>query len=1368
MNCFLTLCLATLLAATPLRAETFRNPRHIPVPGNPTSVGTADFNGDHRPDFYYFIPNAPYSHPQLGILLAQSDGTYINAAAVSLPVGTGNCRAYDVNADGASDLACVTLPSETISSLSVLISNGDGTFQSPLVTPLSGGQFPYAHSLVLGPAGDLNQDGHLDLVIYDDSIYTQKTLGFLGDGAGNFPTVKTSALAYSNGSDSNATLADVNGDGHLDLLISSSFPSGPYVLLGQGDGTFIAMPPTSSASHCVFADMDKDGHLDATCSLASSTGNGDLNNPDSFYSLIILHGNPDGTFAPTPIYQSQLPFSDFLTPFSVRDLNGDGLPDILATSGDGASVYFGQPGMKFSAPMHYGFYNIGGFNYDQPDPSLVADFDQDGHLDIAMTGANGIYIAYGRADGTFDAPPIVQSGTNIGFATVADFNSDGIPDVVTSGSAALQLNIGKGDGTFAPSVDMQLSVAKPRYYDGVAAALLTGDFNGDGHADLIATNETADNPSLPHLFLGHGDSTFAPPILATSSINYVPTNRTTTVADINHDGRDDLITSGIGSDPGSSALNVFLSNGDGSFTVTSTPLPQGAFSYYNSAPAAADFNGDGKLDIIAPSNNTVEVLLGHGDGAFTLTSSALSVPLVAGSSSTYIPAVVAGDFDGDGKKDFAILATSGAYMGNDNDSGPTAIIVYYGNGDGTFSAPVTAATLDHGYLSLATADFNRDGLADFVMVTDSALGIDFDYTGEAIAVIHGLPGRSFTSETNLVAGNGLSTLAVADFNQDGFPDLLFANGNTGYALANSFVVLMNLSTPTVFGDLTVTPEPSVTSQPITLTATLYPPSGSPALLSGSIAFTIDGNAAGSATLVNNIAAITVSPALSIGTHSLTATWPGDATYPPLIFTATHTVTGIPVTISLTSTLNPATVGQQVTFLESMANAAGVSASTPGPTGTTILTDNGVTIGTNTQVSSSLPASWGYDHVFATSGQHTITATYSGDATHSPATATLIETVNPLATTTALQSSPNPSTYGQSVTFTASVTATPEQFLPNLLNSSTVTFSGLPGGPTTAPVVFSPSNSSSSVTIGFATYTTNSLPVGSYPVIATFSGNASLNPGTAATVTQIVRPAATATTLSVGPNPAYATQTVILTAHVTGVIGTPSGTIQFFDGGAPLATTALASGSASFSTALLAPGVHAITAQYSGDANNLPSTSAPIAETILPSDFTLSIEPSSTALATGHHTTVILTAASIGNFSDSLRLTVTPIPSYATITFTPATLQLTSGGKATSRINLDTDEIVGYLSKTQTRPSPSASTLAATLALIFFPLALWRRRRLPTFLALAITATLLIGATSCSGRYPSSTPPGTYNLQITATGTMTPITHTITLPLIVTK
>ena len=157
------------------------------------------------------------------------------------------------------------------------------------------------------------------------------------------------------------------------------------------------------------------------------------------------------------------------------------------------------------------------------------------------------------------------------------------------------------------------------------------------------------------------------------------------------------------------------------------------------------------------------------DGTFDVSATALAVPLITGPSG-YIPAVIAGDFDHDGKMDFAVIATS-TFRGADDDQGPTSIFVYYGNGDGTFAAPVTAATLDHGYLNFATADLNGDGLADFVLSTSSAGGIDYDYTGDAIAVIHALPGRTFSAETNLIAGRGLSSLAIVDFNHIARPPL---------------------------------------------------------------------------------------------------------------------------------------------------------------------------------------------------------------------------------------------------------------------------------------------------------------------------------------------------------------------------------------------------------------------------------------------------------------------------------------------------------------------------------------------------------------------------------------------------------------------
>lgn len=858
MRTFCSFLLAVLWLVLPARAETFRNPHHVPIPSDPDQIGAADFNGDGRPDFYYVDSTG------LNVLLAKSDGSYAPVGPVPNTAPQQgqafSCRAADFNGDGFADAVCfgsyVLTP--TPATVTIYLGNGDGTFHQGETTYISGNQNGNngQHELLFVAFGDINSDGHLDILFQDNLtgyLYT-----WFGDGAGSFHSVVP--YQYATGGSAtwgSATVADFNEDGHPDI----GFSVGPLILLGKGDGTFTRNFARAEIG-CHFADFDKDGHLDAFCSSVDTVST------QAAYLLDVLHGRGDGAFDTTPLYSVSYPFKDLIEPFAARDLNGDGYLDILGLSTDGLVIFYGSSGTQFAPPVHYAFYNVYAFDAGQGDPSLIADYNQDGIPDLAMPGVNGIYIAYGRTDGSFDIPPVVQSGTQLYSAAVADFNEDGAPDVVTSGSPALQLNVGKGDGTFAPSVAIQTPSLTPQQVS--TGPLLVGDFNGDKHQDILVSGQTADNQNFFHLFPGHGDGTFGDPI----ATNVSPGNNFTFTgtADLNGDGRDDLFVSPfINQSP--FALTVNLSHGDGTFTPVSTPVPAG--NYY-AAPVAGDFNHDGKIDLIVPSDLAVHVLLGHGDGTFNLGKAAPAIPSIGTSPNNGTLAAAAGDFDHDGNLDVALLVYSDS-AGVDH--GPSAVFVYYGDGHGGFSAPVTAGTFDRIYQGLQAADLNGDGLTDFVLTTSAGSNI-VDYSGSAIALIHGMPHRTFSPETNLVAGAGLSSFAIADFNRDGQPDLLFSNG--GGILSNSFVVLQNQGATSTI--LVSSANPSILGQSVIFTATVSVPPSLSILPSAPSTITFSGlpgnpvtvpvtfTAAGN-TIVG--AATYQTSSLPVGSYPLTASFSGN-------------------------------------------------------------------------------------------------------------------------------------------------------------------------------------------------------------------------------------------------------------------------------------------------------------------------------------------------------------------------------------------------------------------------------------------------------------------------------------------------------------
>jgi hypothetical protein len=1226
---FLFLCLLALYTATPLTSETFRNPRRIPTVGDPTGLVVADFNGDGLPDLVYFDASIPAGTPHL--LLAQPGGIYVPA----LPISSGNiafnggCAAFDTNRDGRQDLVCA-YSSSFSATLVTLPGNGDGTFGTAIPTSMPSSNSSYFYP-VLYPPMDFNGDGIPDLMVGNGN---SQSLIMLSDGNGGF-RYASSTYAYSP-----ATAADVNGDGKPDMLLKA----GPAVLIGHGDGTF-DNPRTYSQDFdydniCTYADVDKDGHLDAVCGYVE-TITGDINGATH---LIVLHGNADGSFDKTPVYNKTFGNYDtdydgmgtFQYPVLVKDLNGDGIVDIIASAGDGYSVLLGQGGLDFNYPIHYA---AGSYGYSVYAGQLLIDIDKDGQTDIISPGTNGIYISYGRKDGTFATASAFEVAQTLGHATFADFNGDKIPDVAATGGTAVQISFGRGDGTFSAPTPLNNGGIKfntplsPGY-----ALVAHGDFNGDGKQDLLVVGSSAIYQYDYYIYFGNGDGTFQPLIKVPGSPYSTLTLFTIKVTDLNGDGRDDMLTSDPDSTVAPTHANIFasLSNGDGSFRTVTTPMPgepyNGSFYAANCAPDLADFDRDGKLDAVFGSKSSAYVFKGRGDGSFDTNGVTLSIPGGGGGDTS---AVAAADFDGDGNLDFALLYhVSASYTQG------TVVLVYYGKGDGTFSTPLSYPVGTHVYGLITASDLNGDGLPDIIL-----RGVGVPYDNWAISILHAKPGRAFDSEVNYIAGSGLFDMAVLDVNKDGFPDLLLANNYISGAVAGSVTVLINQPIPTVTGTLTASPEPSTVQQPFRLIATLSPPAGSSqTALSGTVALFIDGTPIGSAPVANNTATFNLTTQVARGKHTLAATWSGDNNYPSLSLTGSHTVIGYPVSLPFTSSANPVVFGQAFTVQYSLSNAASVPAGIPQPSGTFSLTDSGSNLFPPTTVTNGISGSALFGLGLAPAGQHTLVASYSGDSIHEPASTTIVENITPVSSTTTAQTSPNPSVYGQSVTISATVTIPTSNSLGRVFPppAPTVTFTGLPGGPITTLAAYNSSASTSTTTVATATYRANALPGGTYTITASYSGNANSQTSTSAAVTHTVQAAPTTTALTANPASAYPNKPITLSANVTGVLATPTGSIRFFDGTTPLSIVTLASGAAAL-TSQLSVGVHTLTAVYSGDANNLTSTSSAVTVTILPSDFNLSLDPSSISLVTGHHTTLHLTATGTGIFADTVRLSASNLP-----------------------------------------------------------------------------------------------------------------------------
>jgi hypothetical protein len=290
-------------------------------------------------------------------------------------------------------------------------------------------------------------------------------------------------------------------------------------------------------------------------------------------------------------------------------------------------------------------------------------------------------------------------------------------------------------------------------------AVVTADLNGDGRLDLITANAGSNNISV---LLGNGNGTFgaAQPYAAGAGPAAV------TVGDFNGDGKLDIVTA----NEGDNTVSVLLGNGDGTF--------QAAKSYaVGSQPVSvAVGNFDGKLDIVTANqgDSSVSLLPGNGDGTFGAAKQIAAYGQPAQS-------VAVGDFNGDGKLDLAVAlrGTDGGfgYYGGYYSGASPAVSVLLGNGTGAFPtsnyyslpSPFEVPPSSFAPPSVTAADLNGDGKPDLV-ATDAGDG--------AADVLLNSGNGTFTGPTSFNAVGGPNSVAIADVNGDGKPDLVTTNGNT--------------------------------------------------------------------------------------------------------------------------------------------------------------------------------------------------------------------------------------------------------------------------------------------------------------------------------------------------------------------------------------------------------------------------------------------------------------------------------------------------------------------------------------------------------------------------------------------------------------
>ncbi|HBB94855.1 MAG TPA: hypothetical protein DC054_05640, partial [Blastocatellia bacterium] len=538
--------------------------------------------------------------------------------------------------------------------------------------------------------GDFNLDNKPDVVTanYDTNNMTL----FLGNGAGGFGTPTTFNLGGSLGKPYSVAVGDLNADGKPDVVLAdASSLSGIKVLLGNGAGAFgapgtFALGGSNNPFSVAIGDFNGDSKPDVVTASFSE-------------NVTLLLGDGAGGFGPPNSFDigvsSAFPFS-----IAIGDFNGDGKRDVVTANSNtnNFSVLLGNGTGGFGVANTFDLGVAANF----PISGASGDFNGDGRADVvtANFGSSNISVLLANASGGFGAPNTISLADALGPRSVAlaDFNRDGKLDIVTANPDSRNIAVVLGDGLGGFGIAHTFRLGPDS--DAIGAdSIAVADFNRDGKLDVAVSGFS----NKVTVLLGDGLGGFGAP----NSFDLGRSNESVAVGDFNNDGRMDLVTANRQAD----TVTVLLGNGSGGFGAPNS-IGLGPGTSDPVWVTVADFNGDGRSDLVTTNFNSdnLSVLFGNGAGGFGAANS-----ISIGADASHPWSVTVNDVNGDGKLD---LVVSNLYSSN--------MSLFLGNGNGTFGAPKTFSLGgDSLPYFIAVGDFNADGRPDFFTAAAEASSVAF-------------------------------------------------------------------------------------------------------------------------------------------------------------------------------------------------------------------------------------------------------------------------------------------------------------------------------------------------------------------------------------------------------------------------------------------------------------------------------------------------------------------------------------------------------------------------------------------------------------------------------------------------------------------